>query len=101
MLDTNTLICTHDIICSDDTWSLPERDNKTKKIVPDPVKFPSGMKALGDYIHSKGLKFGIYSDAGLQTCAGYPGSNGHEDVDAKTFKAWGVGIFIFNLIKII
>lgn len=52
--------------------------------------FPSGMKALGDYIHAKGLKFGIYSDVGAKTCGGKPGSRGHEYQDALTYAAWGV-----------
>lgn len=56
----------------------------------DSVKFPSGMKALGDYLHSKGFKFGVYSDAGYQTCALYPGSRGHEFQDAYTYSQWGV-----------
>lgn len=59
-------------------------------IQPDPVKFPSGMKALVDYVHSKGLKFGIYSDAGAKTCAGYAGSRGYEYQDALQYAAWGV-----------
>lgn len=59
-------------------------------IHPDPVKFPSGMKALADYVHSKGLKFGIYSDAGHKTCGGFPGSRGHEYQDAVTYAQWGV-----------
>ncbi|ASG23283.1 glycoside hydrolase family 27 protein [Nitrospirillum viridazoti] len=57
---------------------------------PDPVRFPSGLKALGDYIHSKGLKFGIYSDAGKMTCGKRPGSLGHEYQDAAQYAAWGV-----------
>lgn len=59
-------------------------------IQPDPKRFPSGMKALADYIHSKGLKFGIYSDAGDKTCAERPGSNGHEYQDALQYARWGV-----------
>lgn len=59
-------------------------------IQPDPQRFPSGMKALGDYIHSKGLKFGIYSDAGSKTCGGRPGSQGREYQDAAQYAAWGV-----------
>ncbi|HPR89632.1 MAG TPA: alpha-galactosidase, partial [bacterium] len=59
-------------------------------IQPDPVRFPSGMKALTDYIHSKGLKFGIYSDAGWKTCGGRPGSRGHEYQDALQYARWGV-----------
>ena len=59
-------------------------------IQPDPQRFPSGMKALGDYLHERGLKFGIYSDAGTQTCAGRPGSQGYEFQDARQYAAWGV-----------
>ncbi|MFA3782234.1 glycoside hydrolase family 27 protein [Melioribacteraceae bacterium 4301-Me] len=59
-------------------------------IHPDPNRFPSGIKALADYIHSKGLKFGIYSDAGWETCQSKPGSRGHEYQDALTYAKWGV-----------
>ena len=59
-------------------------------IQPDPEHFPSGIKALADYVHSKGLKFGIYSDAGTETCAHRPGSRGHEFQDAAQYAAWGV-----------
>ncbi len=59
-------------------------------IHPDPVRFPSGMKALADYIHRKGLKFGMYSCAGEKTCGGRPGSRGHEYQDAITYASWGV-----------
>lgn len=76
-------------IVIDDTWSLRERD-ANGNLVADPVKFPSGMKALGDYLHAKGFKFGIYSCAGKTTCGGYPGSWGHEFQDARTWASWGV-----------
>ena len=59
-------------------------------IIPDPVKFPSGMKALADYVHSRGLKLGIYSDAAPLTCAGYTASYNFEVQDAKTFAEWGI-----------
>jgi len=59
-------------------------------IQPDPTRFPSGIKALADYIHAKGLKFGIYSDVGDKTCGGRPGSRGHEYQDAAQYAAWGV-----------
>ena len=72
----------------DDCWH-GARD-KDGFITADPVKFPSGMKALGDYIHARGLKFGIYSDAGRLTCGGHPGSQGHEYQDALTYARWGV-----------
>lgn len=57
---------------------------------PDSVRFPSGMKALADYVHSKGLKLGIYSDAGWETCGGHPGSRGYEFQDALMYAQWGV-----------
>ncbi len=73
----------------DDCWLEKTRD-ANGNLVPDPVKFPQGIKAVADYVHSKGLKLGIYNDAGTQTCAGYPGSLGHEKQDAATFASWGV-----------
>jgi len=76
-------------IVIDDCWSLRER-GKDGRIVPDPKKFPHGMKDLADYVHSLGFKFGMYSCAGVQTCAGYPSSYDHEFVDAQTFADWGV-----------
>ncbi len=72
----------------DDCWH-GERDAQGM-IQPDPQRFPSGMKALGDYLHARGLKFGIYSDAGSKTCAGRPGSQGYEFQDARQYAAWGV-----------
>lgn len=72
----------------DDCWQV-SRDGQGR-IVADPERFPSGMKALADYVHDKGLKFGLYSDAGARTCEGRPGSNGYESLDAATYAAWGV-----------
>ena len=72
----------------DDCWH-GQRDS-LGFIHPDPKRFPSGMKSLADYIHSKGLKFGIYSDAGWETCGGRPGSRGYEFQDALTYANWGV-----------
>jgi len=72
----------------DDCWH-GQRDEQGF-VHEDPEKFPSGMKALCDYVHSKGLKFGIYSDAGTNTCACFAGSNGHEYQDAYTYAQWGV-----------
>lgn len=59
-------------------------------IQADAKRFPSGMKALADYVHGKGLKLGIYSDAGAKTCAGYPGSQGYEYQDALQYARWGI-----------
>jgi len=72
----------------DDCWH-GQRDS-LGFIHPDPNHFPSGIKTLADYIHSLGLKFGIYSDAGWKTCAGKPGSRGHEYQDALQYAQWGV-----------
>ena len=73
----------------DDCWMTRQRD-ENGQLVADPEKFPSGMKALGDFIHDLGLKFGIYNDAGTRTCAGYPGGRGHEFEDARLYASWGV-----------
>jgi alpha-galactosidase len=73
----------------DDCWMQRSRDG-SGNLVPDYAKFPSGISGTAAYVHSKGLKLGIYEDAGTQTCAGYPGSLGHEAQDARTFAAWGV-----------
>ena len=76
-------------IVIDDTWAKRQRD-ADGNLVADPAKFPSGMKALGDWLHGHGFKFGIYSCAGTRTCGDYPGSWGHEFQDARTFASWGV-----------
>jgi alpha-galactosidase len=78
----------YQFVVIDDCWQV-ERD-ALGRIVPDARRFPSGMKALADYVHGKGLKFGLYSDAGSKTCEGRPGSNGYESVDAQQYAAWGV-----------
>ena len=78
----------YEYIVIDDCWQI-SRDSMGF-IVADPVRFPSGIKALADYIHSKGLKFGIYSCAGTKTCAGRPGGRGHEFQDAYMYAKWGV-----------
>ncbi|MCM1335200.1 MAG: glycoside hydrolase family 27 protein [Bacteroides sp.] len=79
----------YEYIVIDDCWSEKERD-RDGRLVPDRAKFPNGIKPVADYVHAKGLKFGIYSCDGTHTCAGYPGSFEHEFVDAATFAEWGV-----------
>ncbi len=79
----------YEYIVIDDCWSELERDPVTHKLVASKEKFPSGMKALSDYVHSKGLKFGMYSCDGVRTCANYPGSFDHEYLDAATFAEFG------------
>ncbi len=73
----------------DDCWSTT-RDPTTDELVADPDAFPDGIKAVSDYVHSLGLKIGIYGDRGTLTCAFRPGSQGYEEVDAKTYAAWEI-----------
>jgi alpha-galactosidase len=72
----------------DDCWQVKREESG--RIVADPQRFATGMKALGDYVHGKGLKFGLYSDAGTLTCQKRPGSKGYEKLDALTYAEWGV-----------
>jgi alpha-galactosidase len=78
----------YEYVVIDDCWQTARDANGF--IVADTTKFPSGIKALADYVHSRGLKFGIYSDAGRLTCGGRPASQGHEYQDALTYARWGV-----------
>ncbi|GAB3876371.1 hypothetical protein GCM10029964_023030 [Kibdelosporangium lantanae] len=74
----------------DDCWAAPDRD-ANGRLAANPARFPSGIKTLADYVHARGLKLGIYTSAGTQTCAKtMPGGLDHEDVDAQTFADWGV-----------
>jgi len=73
----------------DDCWMAPSRDS-AGNLVPNPTRFPNGIAPVAAYVHSLGLKLGIYEDAGTATCAGLPGSFGHEAQDAATFASWGV-----------
>lgn len=79
----------YNYIVIDDIWQ-GGRDSTTGLLYPDAKRFPSGIKALADYVHSKGIKFGIYSDAGTLTCGDKPGSFGYEEKDAKLFAEWGI-----------
>lgn len=74
----------------DDCWPAKQRDRATEELVSDPVRFPKGMGYIGEYVHSKGLLFGIYLDYGTYTCAGYPGSMNYLKVDAQSLEKWKV-----------
>nr|P14749.1 RecName: Full=Alpha-galactosidase; AltName: Full=Alpha-D-galactoside galactohydrolase; AltName: Full=Melibiase; Flags: Precursor [Cyamopsis tetragonoloba]CAA32772.1 alpha-galactosidase preproprotein [Cyamopsis tetragonoloba] len=90
MVSTGLAALGYQYINLDDCWAELNRDSEGN-MVPNAAAFPSGIKALADYVHSKGLKLGVYSDAGNQTCSKrMPGSLGHEEQDAKTFASWGV-----------
>jgi alpha-galactosidase len=79
----------------DDCWMAPERDAQGR-LQADPVRFPSGIKALADYVHERGLKLGIYSSAGTKTCQGLPASLDHETTDAASFAEWGVDLLKYD-----
>ena len=89
MVDSGMREAGYTYLVLDDGWMDKNRDS-AGNLVADPNKFPSGMKAIGDYIHSKGLKFGIYEDRGKWTCQQLPGSFKHEQADMDSFASWGV-----------
>jgi alpha-galactosidase len=80
----------------DDGWMAMQRDSVTGDLIADPEKFPHGMKAVADYVHSKGLKFGLYNCAGTKTCAGYPGTRGYEYQDARYYASVGIDYLKFD-----
>lgn len=86
----------YEYVVIDDGWMEMERDPETLLLVPNKVKFPNGIKSVADYVHSKGLKFGIYNCAGIYTCGGYPGTRGFEFIDAKQYAEWGVDFLKFD-----
>lgn len=88
MVNTGMKAAGYQYLVIDDCWQVSRDDQGN--IVPDPQRFHSGMKALADYVHSKGLKFGVYSDAGTGTCQNRPGGRGYEFQDARQYAAWGV-----------
>ncbi len=96
MVDTGLLDAGYKYLVIDDCWSERERDSVTGKIIPDHIKFPNGMKSVSDYVHSKGLLFGMYSCAGTRTCADYPGSFDHEFLDAETFAEYGADFLKYD-----
>jgi alpha-galactosidase len=88
MVSTGMQAAGYQYVNIDDCWQVSRDASGT--IVADPARFPAGMKTLADYVHSKGLKLGLYTDAGTGTCEKRPGSLNHEDQDAKTYASWGI-----------
>jgi len=88
--------CGYEYIVIDDCWSRREGRDQNGNLVPDPERFPNGMKALADTIHGKGLKLGIYSDAADFTCASYPGSYGFEEEDPRLWASWGIDFLKYD-----
>ncbi|KAK9800755.1 hypothetical protein WJX73_007010 [Symbiochloris irregularis] len=85
----------YEYLVVDDAWSESNRSSEGK-VLGNKQRFPSGIKALADYVHDKGLKFGIYSDAGQYTCLGFPGSRSYEEADAAAFASWGVDMLKYD-----
>ncbi|KAK7097796.1 hypothetical protein V1264_004724 [Littorina saxatilis] len=96
MVELNLKAYGYEYVNIDDCWPAKERDPETGKLVADPDRFPSGISALADYMHARGLKLGIYEDFGVQTCAKYPGSEFYMEIDANTFAEWKVDMVKFD-----
>jgi alpha-galactosidase len=86
----------YEYVVIDDCWSVKDKRDGNGDLIPDPEKFPNGIRALAEYIHSKGLKIGIYSDAAEQTCAGFPGSYGFEEQDAQLWASWDIDFLKYD-----
>jgi alpha-galactosidase len=96
MLSTGLKDCGYDYVVIDDCWSVKDHRDGSGDLIPDPERFPGGIKPVADYVHSRGLKFGIYSDAAEMTCAGYPGSYLFEEQDAALWAGWGVDFLKYD-----
>ena len=96
MVSEGYLDAGYDTLVIDDAWQADER-SADGHLAIDAEKFPNGIKYVADYVHSKGLKFGIYSAAGVRTCCNKPGSFGYEYVDAQDFADWGVDYLKYDL----
>lgn len=86
----------YNYIVIDDSWSVKDKRDGNGDLIADPEKFPDGIKALADYVHGKGLKLGIYSDAAEKTCGGFPGSLGFEEQDAKLWASWEIDFLKYD-----
>lgn len=95
MAEEGYLDCGYEYLILDDCWAEKERD-ENGDLVPSHEKFPNGIKPVIDYVHGKGLKFGLYSCCGVKTCAGYPGSFEHEVQDASKLAEWGADYLKFD-----
>lgn len=96
MVDLGLADAGYRYLVMDDLWHAKARESGTNKPLPDAAKFPNGLKPVADYVHGKGLKFGIYSDAADRTCAGAYGSFGYEEIDARQYAEWGVDLLKYD-----
>jgi alpha-galactosidase len=88
--------CGYNYLVVDDCWSDKAGRDADGNLVPDPVRFPNGIKVLADYVHARGMRFGIYSDAAERTCGEHPGSFGYEEQDAQLWADWGVDFLKYD-----
>lgn len=88
--------CGYEYIVIDDCWAVKEYRDGNGDLIPDPIRFPDGIKPVADYVHNHGCKIGIYSDAAEMTCAGYPGSYGFEEQDAALWAHWGIDFLKYD-----
>jgi len=95
LVDSGMKDAGYEYLVIDDAWMAMRRDDDGN-LMPDPDRFPRGIKAFADHVHGKGLKLGIYEDAGEETCGHYPGSLGHYQQDAMLFASWGVDYLKFD-----
>ncbi|MBN1313016.1 MAG: glycoside hydrolase family 27 protein [Anaerolineae bacterium] len=96
MISSGLKDCGYEYVVIDDCWSKKDGRDSNGYLVPDPDKFPNGIKALADYVHNLGLKIGIYSDAADLTCGSYPGSYGFEEQDAQMWASWGIDFLKYD-----
>lgn len=96
MVATGLQACGYEYVVIDDCWSIKDHRDSNGDLIPDLERFPNGIKPVADYVHSRGFKFGIYSDAAEMTCAGYPGSFGFEAQDARLWASWGVDFLKYD-----
>ena len=96
LVSTGLKDCGYEYVVIDDCWSVKSGRDGDGNLAADPAKFPNGIQALADYVHEKGLKLGIYSDAAELTCAGYPGSLHFEEQDARLWASWGVDFLKYD-----
>jgi alpha-galactosidase len=96
LISTGLKDCGYNYIVIDDCWSVKDHREGNGDLIPDPEKFPNGIKALADYVHEKGFKLGIYSDAAEKTCAGFPGSLGFEEQDARLWASWDIDFLKYD-----
>jgi alpha-galactosidase len=88
--------CGYEYVVIDDCWSRKSGRDANGDLIPDPERFPNGIRPLADHVHQLGLKIGIYSDAADKTCGSYPGSFGFEEQDARLWASWGIDFLKYD-----